>query len=119
MNYININDTGNISITLNSFSVGGVDIDWVLYKEGNDTVDLSFTASLVDANYYQTLTFDLGSLTLQKDAFYILEGRIADDVVYRGKVLAVDGDMAPSTPISINKDEYTEKIDNNDYIILE
>ena len=119
MHYININDNGNITLSLNSFSVGGVDIDWVIYKEGNDTIDESFTASLTDANYFQTLTFTLGSLTLQKDSFYIIEGRIGDDIVYRGKVLAKDGDTTPSTPISIHKDEYTEKLDTNDYIILE
>lgn len=119
MNYININETGTTTLELNSFAAGGVDIVWSFYKEGNDTVDHTFTAALTDNNYYQTLSLDLDALTLQKDAFYILEGRIGDNVVYRGKVLAVDGTMAPSNPISVHKDQYTEKIDTNDYIILD
>lgn len=119
MHYININDTGIHIMNLNSFVGAGSEIDWVILKEGDDTPLISFTAALTNGNYYQMLSIDLDAITLSKDAMYTIEGSINASAVYRGKFIAVDGEMTPSSPISIHKDLYTPKTDTNDYIILE
>lgn len=119
MNYININETGLKYIDINSFAESLVPIDWIIYKEGNDTDLYAFTAPLLNGTYFQTLGIDLDQLTLSKDVFYILEGRMSGNVVYRGKILATDGDMTPSTPISVHKGNYTENSNDETYIILE
>ena len=116
MNYANINQADNYIFTVNSKVAGGVAIDWTIKEEGNETALHTFTSVLTDGSYFQTLTIPVADVTFKNDTFYTLEGISNSDVVYRGKIYAVDG-VLPSRKLSTGN--YTENSITNDYIILE
>lgn len=118
MNYVNTLEAVSHTLTLNSRVSAGVSVDWTIYKEGSDTAVYTFTDTLTDGAYFQTLTIDPNNITFVAGEFYQLIGQSNGDTIYNGKIYASDGVVAPSTPSNVSRD-YTTETTNNDYIILE
>lgn len=94
MNILDINvDVQTIYINTKNKNV--LTTSWTLTKEGNDTPVLSWTSdsnTFVSDKYFQSLSIDTSSASLENNATYILVGTLDsnDTNVYKGKVLAVD-----------------------------
>jgi hypothetical protein len=116
MNYVNVNEAGTHVFTLNSRVEDATSVDWIIYKEGSDSIEYTFTAPVIGGNYYQSVFLDSAEYTFKNTTFYRLEGEVNGARVYVGKIYATDGVLEPS---SHNKDRYQEKPNTNDYIILE
>lgn len=114
MNYVDINKTSDHILTLNSRAESNVSITWVILEEGSETPEKTFTSSLIARPYYQELRF--GHADFKAHTFYTLEGKIGNEVVYRGKIYAIDG-TDKKTKFSSGK--YTANPITNDYLILE
>ena len=122
MNYIDITQsthTLKVNINYNGNLAEGEFI-CEIYKDGSDTlVGGRFEVSAFDFNYYQTIVFDNGDVTLEDNRQYnitILD--IASDfkVVYRGKFQTTSKDI---NNLSINEGQYIKKTTATNYTILD
>lgn len=123
MNYINPKSVVSQYLYLNTKAEVTDEITWTIKKEGSDTIVASFISNaeydyLTDHSYYQKLMINLYvfNISLTNDTWYTLTGTTAEEVVYRGKLLATD--QVDGT-ISINKDKYVQNHTDKDYIILQ
>lgn len=94
MNIIDINVNVQ-TICINTKNKNALTTSWTLTKEGDDTPVLSWTSdsnTFTNNKYYQSLSIDISSVSLNNNAMYILVGATDsnDTNVYKGKVLAVD-----------------------------
>ena len=130
MNYIDISTGGWVTLNINAnlsdsqlaLSAGV----WTIYKDGNSTSVATFSPStgapsfLTAQGYYQTLSLDLDNLVFDSalidETQYTIEGISNDKVIYRGKFQTTSKDLGS---YSVNENEYTERVTNNNYTILD
>jgi len=118
MNYIDLNIEGNNSIYLNTkIDAASIFVDWTLTRDG-DSEGIVFstpsdTFSVLNGSYYSSISGNFGDLGLRENSFYSLKGETAEGVIlYRGKI------FTSSEPI-INQNEYTTRVSNSSYTILD
>ena len=133
MNYIDINEGGFQSLYINlNFESGSITVypsfTFNMYKDGNSTASATFSPyddgnsffSLNGRNeYYNKLVLNLdhaGFSELEDETSYLLECIKDGKVLYRGKVQTTSKDL---TNYSSSETKYTQKVTNNNYIILE
>jgi len=128
MNYIDITDTGQkLSININATDAEILadiadDIDWSIFKDGNDTIAVSFDnadgdAYLVNRNYYIEMGLPNSVVSvLEDETQYNLTGMYNSTVVYRGKFQTTSKDL---NNLSINEGQYIKKTTATNYTILD
>ncbi len=125
MNYIDSTLTGNQQLKVNtrvdSSTVGTDNIVWTLKMDGNDDSSISFntpnaTDIMTDKGYYQELSVDFSSFTIQDNIHYVLEGQKDSNTIYLGKVYITSTDLVNYT---VNPNKYTNKTSTNNYTILD
>ena len=128
MNYIDITDTGQkLSININATDAEVLadiadDIDWSIFKDGNDTIAVSFDnadgdAYLVNRNYYIEMGLPNSVVSvLEDETQYNLTGVYNSKVVYRGKFQTTSKDL---NNLSVNEGQYIKKTTATNYTILD
>lgn len=130
MNYIDISTGGWVTLNINAnlsdsqlaLSAGV----WTIYRDGNSTSVATFSPAtgapsfLTAQGYYQTLSLDLDNLVFDSalidETQYTIEGISNGKVIYRGKFQTTSKDLGS---YSVNENEYTERVTNNNYTILD
>jgi hypothetical protein len=126
MNYINKSTEGSVSIYINTrlSDVEAVSdsISWTMTKDGNDSSTVSFSTpsanfNMIAGGYYQQLDLDFftEAISLENNTHYVLEGISESKVIYNGKVFVTD---RTEVAYSVNKDKYTEKNSDNNFLII-
>ena len=128
MNYIDItqpNQTLSININATDAEVlASLDdnIDWAIFKDGNDTVSVSFDnadadAYLVNRNYYIEMGLpNIVVSVLEDETQYNITGVNGSKVVYRGKFQTTSKDL---NNLSVNEGQYIKKTTATNYTILD
>ena len=119
------NNNGTSRITIDNVSVkeiteesNGVSINLSVYADGSDSLILNFDSSITSHNYYQAIEINSTELTQLKDEtqYNIVGVDSNNKVIYRGKFQTTSKDILD---YSINENKYTQKINSNNYTILD
>jgi len=116
MNYIDITQS---SQTLNvNLNTNELNVDLSIYAEGSDSLVIGFNSNITSYNYYQTIEINSTELTQLKDEtqYNIVGVDSNNKVIYRGKFQTTSKDILD---YSINENKYTQKINSNNYTILD
>jgi len=116
MNYIDITQS---SQTLNvNLNTDELNVDLSIYAEGSDSLVIGFNSNITSYNYYQTIEINSTELTQLKDEtqYNIVGVDSNNKVIYRGKFQTTSKDILD---YSINENKYTQKINSNNYTILD
>ena len=128
MNYIDITNTQhklNINLNVTDSQILATiedDLEWHIFKDGNDTEVVSFDnadsdAYLISRGYYVEMGLPNSVVSvLEDETQYNLTGVNGNKVLYRGKFQTTSKDIAN---YSINENKYTPKINPNNYTILD
>lgn len=123
MNYIDPSLEVPQTLAINTKAEVTDAISWTLTKEGNDSISFSFSSpsdnfSLVNMKYFQAFSCDFFAegIDLDPEHSYLLKGAVNGSDVYRGKIFVTEQDV---DGYSVNKDKYTEKVDTNNFVILD
>lgn len=107
--------------TIYTFSIIPILLDDSYYvtirdEQTNKMIYSSFSESVSNVSDITQVTIEVDELLFKENYFYNITFYLADEVVYKGKVLCTNQAINNYT---INKDKYTTPtIDNNDYIII-
>ena len=109
---------GNVSVKEITEESNGVSINLSVYADGSDSLILNFDSSITSHNYYQTIEINSTELTQLKDEtqYNIVGVDSNNKVIYRGKFQTTSKDILD---YSINENKYTQKINSNNYTILD
>lgn len=116
MNYIDISQPSQtLSLNLNTNELS---VNLSVYADGSDSLILNFDSSITAHNYYQTIEINSTELTQLKDEtqYNIVGVDSSNKVIYRGKFQTTSKDILD---YSINENKYTQKINSNNYTILD
>lgn len=119
MVYINPTLTGTAQdLILNSRSQGGIELQWIITREGNDTPLVSFNSSLTDHPFYQVLTITISDLGVDfaDETMYNIKASENGSVVFKG-LLYSTSQVLPD--YSVHDAKYNENSSTNDYIFLD
>jgi hypothetical protein len=128
MNYIDITDTEHkLNININATDVQVLadiadDIEWSVFKDGNDTIAVGFDnaegdAYLVNRNYYIEMGLPNSVVSvLEDETQYNITGVYGSKVVYRGKFQTTSKDL---NNLSVNEGKYIKKTTATNYTILD
>lgn len=119
MIYINPTLTGTAQdLVVNSRAEGGVELQWTITREGNDTPLVVFNSSLTDYSFYQILTVTISNLGVSFDdeVMYNIKAVEGSELVYKG-LLYSTSQVLPD--YSVNDGQYNENSSTNDYIFLD
>ena len=122
MNYIDITQpTHTLKVNVNyNGDLSEGEFLCEIYKDGSDTlVGDRFEAATFDFNYYQTIIFDNGDISLEDNRQYniiLLDITSNLKVVYRGKFQTTSKDL---NNLSINEGQYIKKTTATNYTILD
>ena len=121
MNYIDItqpNQTLQLNLNYNGDLTSG-DIEFIIFKDGSDTIITSFSANVVDFKYYQQLEIpqsDIEDLVDETQYSIVGQNIETDDTVYRGKFQTTSKDI---NNLSVNEGQYIKKTTATNYTILD
>jgi len=128
MNYIDITDTEHkLNININATDVQVLadiadDIEWSIFKDGNDTIVVVFDnadsdAYLISRNYYIEMGLPSGVVSvLEDETQYSITGMYNNKVIYRGKFQTTSKDL---NNLSVNEGKYIKKTTATNYTILD
>lgn len=113
-----IGSIDNVSVKVITEESNNVSINLSIYADGSDSLILNFDSSITAHNYYQTIEINSTELTQLKDEtqYNIVGVDSNNKVIYRGKFQTTSKDI---TNYSINENKYTQKINSNNYTILD
>ena len=114
----NVYSIDNVSVKEITEENNGVSINLSVYADGSDSLILNFDSSITSHNYYQAIEINSTELTQLKDEtqYNIIGVDSNNKVIYRGKFQTTSKDILD---YSINENKYTQKINSNNYTILD
>ena len=128
MNYIDITNTQHkLSININATDSQVLasiadDLEWSIFKDGNDTAVVSFDngdsdAYLISRGYYIEMGLPNSVVSvLEDETQYNLKGVNGSKVIYRGKFQTTSKDL---NNLSVNEGQYIKKTTATNYTILD